>query len=40
MKFPLIENVPVPATRGILLFKRKRISNEEYSVIPFSKIPS
>jgi hypothetical protein len=40
IRFPFIENVPVPAGNAILLFNRKRISKEEYCVIPLSKIPS
>ena len=40
IKFPLMEKVPVPAAKGTLLFKRNRISKEEYCVMPLSKIPS
>ena len=30
IRFPLIEKFPVPDANGVLLFKRNRISNEEY----------
>jgi hypothetical protein len=40
IRFPFIENVPVPAGNETLLFNRKRISKEEYCVMPLSKIPS
>jgi len=39
-KFPFIEKFPVPMAKSVFPFNRKRISKEEYSVIPLSKIPS